>query len=396
MSWLRRRRTSPEDAFAEQIAALARSELGAEVAVRPGFSLHLRLPDGTDATLNLGTIFREAQELGTAERDDFLRRTLLGMAPSRPRTWEDAAPRLLPAVRAVSWAAALDPDSWRRPLAPFVTLLCAIDSEHSISFVTESDLRAWGVDGDEASRRAAANLGEHAVEVAAGPGVALIEGPDGYASSWLVVPSLVGRVAARMGGEVVAVAVERDALLLVDVADHAVAVERLGEAIDRYLQAPRQLSPVPYVVGEGVVRPWQPPSGHPAAPLVDRARHLLANQEYGAQRHALEELHQAAGEDVYVAPVTTLERPDGTLWSWTVWARDVTDGLLPRADVVVLGDGTPDGPIIEARWDDVQRLAGHALEATGYDPPRWRHRGWPDEATLAALREASEQRPFHA
>ena len=38
-------------------------------------------------------------------------------------------------------------------------------------------------------------------------------------------------------------------------------------------------------------------------------------------------------------------------------------------------------------WDDALQAAGHLLqEEPGYDPPRWRHRGWPDDSTLAPLR----------
>jgi hypothetical protein len=40
--------------------------------------------------------------------------------------------------------------------------------------------------------------------------VALVLGPDGYISSWLAAPAALARVAADIGGSVIAVAATRD------------------------------------------------------------------------------------------------------------------------------------------------------------------------------------------
>ena len=82
-----------------------------------------------------------------------------------------------------------------------------------------------------------------------------------------------------------------------------------------------------------------------------------------------------------------MQRPDGSLWSWARWVRQVTNGLLPRADLVALGDNDHPDARFTVTWQDAFRLAGDALqEDADYDPPRWRHRGWPDNDTLALLR----------
>jgi hypothetical protein len=53
--------------------------------------------------------------------------------------------------------------------------------------------------------------------------------------------------------------------------------------------------------------------------------------------------------------------------------------------MLIAGDDPADQFLV--RWDDAFRLAGDALqEEAAYDPPLWRHRGWPDDATLALLR----------
>lgn len=389
MSWLRRK--SPQDRFADEVAGMARSLLGARVRRVPDdFALEVALEDGRTSTMYLDNVHRETERLEGEERDVRLRTALLALAaPPRPRTWEEAAPQLLPGVRSASWAAASSADVVRRPLLPFVSLLCAVDSEHAMSFAAADDLSAWGVGEQEALDRAVQNLVSQPVEVATTPdGAAHVTGPDGYASSWLAVPDVLLEVAEAVlggsGGTVVAVAPTRDDLVLLDV-DSATAVTALETALADYEAAPRQLSAVPYVVDGGPLRPWQPPAGHPAAEVVDRAVHLLAAVEYGQQRARLEELFTQIGEDVYVAPCSLARGPDGVLWSWTLWVRQVDDGLVPQADHVMFADND-DSSSFAVAWADVVRVAGAHLQPAGYDPPLWRVTGWPDDATVAQLR----------
>ena len=391
MSWLRRRGGTPEDRFAAEVAGLARSLLGAEVRRLPEFALEIDVDgSGSPLTMSLGNIYQEAQALDTEARASRLRRAVLAMAPEpRPQTWEQAAPRLLPAVRSTSWAASGGiPDVVRRHLLPFVSLLCAIDSEHAMTFITEGDLQAWGVSEDEALRRAAENLAQVPLGVAHIESAAYVVGPDGYVSSWLA-SGMLAQVAADVGDTVVAVAVDRDHLLLIDTDNHAVTFDLLQKALNDYQAAPRQLSPVPYLVNEAGPRVWVPPGDHPARPVVDQAIHVLAAVEYQHQKARLDELFAKAGADVFVATHTLIRGDDGSLRSWAVWVKQVTDGLLPQVDSVLLGDNDTDGPPIAISWDDSMRRAGASLEPTGYDPPLWRYQGWPDPTTLAALREVA-------
>jgi hypothetical protein len=144
---------------------------------------------------------------------------------------------------------------------------------------------------------------------------------------------------------------------------------------------------VPYLISEAGIEPWQPPARHPARPIAGKTARYLAAVEYGQQKAMLDDLLRTAGEDVYVAGHTLMERPDGSLWSWAPWVKQVTNGLLPRADLVAFGDNDHPDAHFTVTWDDALRLAGHALhEEADHDPPRWRHRGWPDNDTLALLR----------
>ena len=106
--------------------------------------------------------------------------------------------------------------------------------------------------------------------------------------------------------------------------------------------------------------------------VVDKNACNLAAVEYGQQKPMLDDLLRKSGEDV----------------------RQVTSGLLPRADVVAFGDNDHPDAQFTVTWEDASRLAGDALqEEADYDPPRWRHRGWPDSDTLALLRANAVQLP---
>jgi hypothetical protein len=65
----------------------------------------------------------------------------------------------------------------------------------------------------------------------------------------------------------------------------------------------------------------------------------------------------------------------------------VTNGLIPRTDVVLFGDNEDAAAKFAVQWDDAVRFAGEALEQGGYDPPLWRYHGWPEAPRLAALKQ---------
>jgi uncharacterized protein YtpQ (UPF0354 family) len=394
MAWLRSS-SSPEDQFASEVIGLVRGILGLKAKRLDGFALRIERPDGP-VTMNLHNIYIETKGLDTAARAQRLRKAVLAMVPQpRPVTWLDAAPRLMPAVRTASWANALSTvgsggpaaAAFGRPLVPFVKVLCAIDSEHSIAFATNTDLTKWGVTDDEALRSASANLMRMPCQVRRNGPVAYVLGPDGYVSSWLAAPAALARVAADISGNVVAVAATRDQLMLID-ADHPEAAVRMLEpTLNHYQTAARQLSPVPYLIRDAGIEPWEPPDGHPARLIVDKTTHYLAALEYGQQKAWLDSHPEKAGENVHVAKHTLMQGPDGFLWSWTAWVKQVTDGLLPRADMLTFPDNDHPDAHLAVSWDDTLQLAGDALqEQAGYDPPRWRHHGWPDDDTMALLR----------
>lgn len=389
--WLRGK-PSPEDAFADEVAGLVRRLLpGPRVERGDGFSLRFTTVDGEPVVLFLHNIFSEASQLDGPAREERLRRAVLAMRSSdRPATWAEAEARLMPALRTPSWAAAHAGGSVfpvRRVFAPFVLLLTAVDDEHSMSFVGEDDLRGWGVDGGLVERTALANLTREAVPTGGPPGEPWLEvlGPDGYASAWLAIPDALTLFAEPLGENFVALATSRDSLRLVATGDREVLRLQLAQALADYRAAPRQLSPVPYVVRGDRIEPWEPTDGDSCRAAVDLAQHVLAATEYGFQRNVLDDLFQKAGEDVFVAKLSLMEREDGSVWSWAAWVKQVTDGALPLADFLCLGD-TEAGTSFWVRWEDAVDIAGPDLrEEHGCYPPRWRVTGWPTGGAVAEL-----------
>jgi uncharacterized protein YtpQ (UPF0354 family) len=390
MPWLpRRSQRSPQDQFADEVVVLVKNLLGLKARKLPDFALEIDRETGSPTTMNLHNIFIEAEKLSDEARVSRLRTAVLAMTPqSRPSTWDEASPRLLPAVRSASWVAAGGPlGVLRRPIAPFVSLLCAIDSEHAMTFATKSDLKAWAVTEQDAMDKAEENLRARPIEVGRTESTAIVVGPDGYVSSWLAVPAALARVAADIGEVVIAIAPARDVLWLADAEDHTETVQMLERAIAEYQGAPRQLSPVPYLVSPDGIEVWEPAASHPARRLVKTAVRLLAAVEYGYQQAKLQDLMTKGGEDVLIAKYNLMQREDGTVWSWSSWVKQVTNGLIPRADVVLFGDSEDADVKFAVQWDDVVRFAEEALEQEGYDPPLWRYHGWPEAPRLAALRQ---------
>src|SRR5215467_1495628 len=107
MPWRRRGAGSPRDEFADEVIGLIQDLLGLRATRLGDFALQIGRPDGPPVVMNLQNVYAEAQVLEGDTRARHLRTSILAMYPTpRPTTWNEVVPRLLPAVRAVSWLAA--------------------------------------------------------------------------------------------------------------------------------------------------------------------------------------------------------------------------------------------------------------------------------------------------
>jgi hypothetical protein len=393
MSWPSGRDSKrAKDQFAEEMVATLEQMLGVKATRTKEFALEFVAPDGTPITMYLHNSFLDAQRLtGRARQESIRNAVLASVPPPQPETWAEAAPKLMPAVRAISFVNAQS--AIFRPLAPFVTVTCAIDSEFALTTVTPEHVERWGVSADEAFAAASANLAQRGLQAKREGPITVALGPEGYASSWLAAPVILGRLARELGKEVIAIAPSRDQLALVDASDADATIRLIEDACTDYGQMPRRLSPVPYRVSASGIEVWDPPKNHAARTVVRKAQGLLANNEYALQRTALQKHFAESGEDVFVAGYSMAGRSDGSVFSWAVWVKQVSDGLVPQADYLAFVD-TDTSDQFAVRWLDALEIAGDSLKCEpGLDPPRWRHGEWPNPDKLGALRNAAAPFP---
>jgi hypothetical protein len=298
------------------------------------------------------------------------------------------------------------PVSWW--VAPFLVELVAVDFDGVMSFANHEHLAAWGVDADTVRSAAHHNLTSGGLSVMAVddlPGSWWIAGPDSYESSWLAVAEWLFEVAAtRVEGEPLVLAPSRSRAVIVGDRDASVVTAALQWAEATYRKEPRPLSPVAYRWDGDRLAAWTPEAGHPAHAAAEHGQRALASVEYSEQKAQLDRLFEATGEDVFVASISLAERDDGTVWSWGVWSKDVTETLLPEVNVVALhdGDGGDGGDgaggagtkrgLLLVPWDVLLAEAGdHLTEEAGWGLTRWRVTGWPSPPALARLRSHAVQ-----
>jgi hypothetical protein len=311
-------------------------------------------------------------------------------APDEPETWEAAAPRLRPVLRTASYAQAGQVGGIMvasRPSVKHLVEMLVIDHEHRMSLVNAESLEKWGVTFDEAYTRGSANLvaeGTHLNKL--DNGVFHVATEDTYESSRLVVPGWLAGLGEHIGIQPVAVVPARDLMLIADESDSTALAWMLDEALDVFKDHPRWLSPVPYTTSADGVVAWRPGRGHPAYRGVRLAERVLETYEYAEQKSRLAKLFQQAGEDLPVETYTLATMPDGTARSVTTWPA-TGEALLPYTDEIVFpaGDGG-----FQVAWSDVAQVLQDEWEEAPTTPPRRRALRWPDNATLAKLRERAQ------
>jgi hypothetical protein len=355
----------------------------------------------------LHNLFAETRDCDPEARDAQITRflSLLGNRPEVPKTWDDAAPRLLPVIRVRTFfdLSFSGPNPGKRhlvfrPFLPFLSEAIAIDFEGQLQYATAEQLTDWGVDADQAFERARQNL-THFADVGIEPfdpgaphPIWHVAAGDAYESSRLVLPGWLSRFAGKVHGRPVAAIPDRSTILVTGDADEASLV-RLAETAKREFSAsPRSISPVLYTEDDsGRIIPFDGPKTGPLASLLRANRVLLAASEYHTQKESLEKTLEERDDDVFVASFMVVERDTDTdTKSIATWGEGVR-ALLPFTDLVAITGGDPqseDSWHVLVPWQAIAEHAGHLWEQEpGVDPPRMRTTGWPDAKVLATLRK---------
>jgi len=158
----------------------------------------------------------------------------------------------------------------------------------------------------------------------------------------------------------------------------------LAELAAKGLEEGYTLSGIPLVLDEDGWSDWTPPEGHSLRDRFHAIGMRWLGGEYAEQKALLEAVHQRRGEDVFVSSFSAVEKGVGGPVSYCVWGEGV-DTLLPVADKVVFMTGAHDGPVAVGDWDRVREVAGEWMEPTEHYPPRYKVRGFPDEAAIEAI-----------
>ncbi len=398
-------KTAPDarQAFTELVATeAAQHPLVARVepAFDEEFTLRLHNAEGDSAwTLHLSNLFLETRECSPEERRERVRSVLRGLDDGKADlSWEQVKDSLVPLVRLRSFASNAPVQLLSRPFLPFVPMFVGIDRRETIMVAHENHLRDWQQNLDDVFTLALANLQAHLVEDEVEPYDPTAPYPiwhvareDSYESSRLALPGYLAAFRDRVEGNPIAIIPHRSALIITGDA-RPEAVERLAQIAEaEFAASPRALSPAVYTLGpDAGVEPLRVPDDHPLCARLGRGQRILAANCYAEQKQVLDADFAREEQDIFVATLGCLEKPEGgQLTTWASMARDV-DALLPEADVVALSwtDGG-ETQHVTVPWQALRTHAPECLERDErYDPPRWRVRGWPSDETLEILRDA--------
>ncbi|TAJ69081.1 MAG: hypothetical protein EPO51_23880 [Phenylobacterium sp.] len=384
--FLKRRRL--EDEFAERVRTRLRERGWSHEMTydREAFSL----TGGPEPfVLNLGSMYRDWAAYPKREQSAQLDRVVAPLLEADlVTTYEEAAPRLLPAIRSLAnlEALALDAEASleiaypHQPFAGSLATLLAVDLPHTISVMGVQTIKAWDRSLDELLARAMENL------IAISPvrfrqtdaGYHISDYGDGYDSSRLLMPELF--LALQLKGPPVAVAVTRDMVVVAGRDDPPALQAMAAHVVQAFNEATRPLSWLPLILRDGR---WEPFEGA-LTPELGATRDLAIRQaiwDYGLQAPRLERYFERQGQDIYVAPLEPI-RSRGEAFTWTSWTEGVA-ALLPAAQGI--GMTTADDRRIFRLWSDIETVCGVFAEDTTFHPSRYRPPPWPTEAEFSRL-----------
>jgi hypothetical protein len=389
-------------AFAEKMTAALRKAgwTGPLELDEEGF----RLVRSETSYLNLHNAYADWKRAPLLRRRDVIKRyaTSFASSPEPPERVEEARPNLMPRVRDLEWLKVMELEladlrDGRGPAVTYVPLNDELVVELVYDWPTttaslgQEQFDAWGMSIEEALRTARANLRERTPGTFAElePGVFGAHWLDAYDASRLLLAELISRL--PLDGDPVALLPSRDLLLLAGSADVA-GLGRIAELAEPLLSEQRSITGRAFAWRDGGWTPFLPDEDHPHHGRFQRLVQITRARHYADQKAALDERHQRAGEDLYVASLLLLRtETSDALTSWCSWGRGVR-ALLPRADLVVFGiPGESEEEYRHWRvpWDEAVALVGDRMEPQGLVPERWLvgAESFPGEEQLAPFAE---------
>jgi len=304
------------------------------------------------------------------------------------------------------------------PMTPFIGTGIAVDSAHTITPLFFSDLENTGLPSDIVPlfQHALTRLrtfdtvdGQPSVQVypqqIGGANVFDFTGPANYQSSWFTDVEMALTVSESLSKA------NRDSLplfvpasrasLFVVMADDPHLPE-LFTRLAKDLNRPDTIYPLPHVVTQDGWSEWIPMPDHPAAKALAKIRTSVRERIYRAQAEAMRTWPGDFGRLVEFQVLrqgSLIASPP--MSSLAIWTSDAGYGSLPDTDFVAFLRQTSAGePWEERDWRGMVVLRAQVARDVWHEgispmtnvwPPRWSVRGFPDDAQLNALREASDR-----
>jgi hypothetical protein len=394
---------SPE----EQLAAAVAAEFARHGLKPKSFDAERYQFEFDGAFVALGNLYDAWRLAEPAKRGELVERFVRGFRETGARfaTFAEVEKLLSPLVRSKAEVCAFElaasnaksaNETVKFPyaiLAGDLVIALGVDLRDSILRVSQQHLEQWGVTFDDALAIALGNFQRRSflVEFARSPiGHSVFEATkaeDDQSSTLVLPPSEFFRF-PMLEGDPVVVAPSRNHLFLTGSRneDGLAAIANFVAGI--LPQTPHRCSVEMLRLADGAWVSWRP-EGRAMAVYRAALRQRDA-LDYESQKQQIEEMRPKTGEEAFVSKLVLFSR-GGEATTLAVWPEAVSNGLLPRADIIAFHPKSAEGAVpVTVPWETAVPIVEELLapEPDLY-PPRWRYRAFPDAAALAALREGA-------
>lgn len=387
----------PREAFVkEYIAALRRSGEQRTVEFNDKeFALSIKGADGKIANVrNLANCFRDYEAASAGERQAIIDKYVRAMVvPPLPSDWPSVRSMIRPVVKD-RWAADLaylhqrvlsptmaEPIPFQ-PLTSDLAIFPVLDLPESMKAVMAKDLRDWGVGADQVMETALHNFktANVANPFKAAGRLQVAQVGDAYDATRLLLTEQIS--ALRLQGHPVALAADRELLMVAGASDVAALGDMVTLALKRFKDGQRPVSGRPVELVEGIWRDFDPPAS--VAVAFGQLRRFMDHGRYDTQGDLLRKDLVARAEDVFVAKYALGSKDKGITFESNVTWSDGIVTLLPEADQLVFVQAASKTAHL-CSWDRAAAVVARRMERTDHYPPRWKVSSFPSAEEFAAM-----------
>jgi hypothetical protein len=270
-----------------------------------------------------------------------------------------------------------------KPLGDDHMALLVLDSPTAMRYVGEKELTSLGLSFDEAYEEAIHNLR------AISPDKWMNLGSQAYAAQWndtydcsrLLLTDLIHRL--EISGRPIAITPCRGILLVAsenNVEGQQIILQLANSVLE---DNSRWTSPEILVLDDDR---WVPFAlTDPMCLRVQQEMTVKMHKSvYDQQKGILDETHEAAGQDIFVATFMAYKKTD-EFFSMATWTKDV-NAWLPKTQFIVFMDTNGEAPSGMIPWDlALQHVSSLLTPVPDVIPQRFQVVGFPDEESLQAM-----------